>query len=232
MKREVKALLESVIKKYFIEGKPDKIRTEGVEEIKRLLKRYDVPYGKIKSEINPLIKEIQDDLGKLFLDKKLRPIDGTIQRELLRVAKNGQFGKNERQKKIYGIIEDVLSGNPEDINTALVKGLRKIKLEERYIEAEKENMKLALNNIKRAQNFISGDVKYLCYVGPETERSFCKEHLDKVYTLEEVQKMVNDFGQPALIYNGGYGPCRHRWINVIDNEVAKKEIATRLTKKL
>jgi capsid protein len=59
------------------------------------------------------------------------------------------------------------------------------------------------------------DVEKLKYTGPSAERSFCKNHLNKEYTLEEVKDMKNDEGQSALRYGGGHN-CRHGWDAVID----------------
>jgi hypothetical protein len=44
--------------------------------------------------------------------------------------------------------------------------------------------------------------------GPIPERDYCQRHLGKVYSLEEVEKMINDMGQPALYYCGGYKAVR------------------------
>jgi len=55
------------------------------------------------------------------------------------------------------------------------------------------------------------------YVTSGTTREFCAAHIDKVYSLGEVENMQNNFGQPALVYCGGYN-CRHRWAPVFGEE--------------
>ncbi len=60
-------------------------------------------------------------------------------------------------------------------------------------------------------DYKAAGVKYLRYSGPKgTERPFCKLHIEKVYKFKEVEEMLNNFNQLALIHCGGYN-CRHRW---------------------
>jgi len=53
------------------------------------------------------------------------------------------------------------------------------------------------------------------YYGPEdgATREFCRDHIDEIKTLDEWQNTMNDDGQSAAIYGGGYN-CRHRLVPV------------------
>ena len=52
------------------------------------------------------------------------------------------------------------------------------------------------------------------YVGsPVPERDFCKEHLNKTYTLEEIEKLDNGQHLNVMTFAGGYN-CRHFWLPV------------------
>jgi len=55
------------------------------------------------------------------------------------------------------------------------------------------------------------------YDGPEDakNRQFCAEHVGKIYTLDEIKQMYNDFGQSAWIYRGGWN-CRHYWTPIVE----------------
>jgi len=109
----------------------------------------------------------------------------------------------------------------------LERQLRKIKLEDRHIDTEIYTTQLALDNLSRAANYKDGMVPYLRYSGPSgTVRPFCMRIIDKVFTMEEVENMTNDFGYPALIYCGMWN-CRHRWDPVMDESEAKQEILKR-----
>lgn len=45
-----------------------------------------------------------------------------------------------------------------------------------------------------------------------TTREFCSELLNKnfVWRIEDMDELLNDFGQSAMVWRGGYN-CRHRW---------------------
>lgn len=65
-----------------------------------------------------------------------------------------------------------------------------------------------------------GDDPYFIYVGPSENtplgnsiRDFCRDHLDKIYSLKEIKAMDNGQGLPVLEYKGGYN-CRHHWATI------------------
>jgi hypothetical protein len=62
----------------------------------------------------------------------------------------------------------------------------------------------------------AGTDKFL-YVGPDDEitRPFCKQHVDRIYTRDEIAQMDNDQGLPVELFCGGYN-CRHHWRPVSD----------------
>jgi len=61
-------------------------------------------------------------------------------------------------------------------------------------------------------------IEYFRYDGPVDgkNRVFCSKHVGKVYSINEINKMVNDFGQPVLYFRGGWN-CRHYWTPVIED---------------
>src|SRR5262249_41168603 len=62
----------------------------------------------------------------------------------------------------------------------------------------------------------AGITKFL-YVGPDDDitRPFCHEHVDQVFTAEEIARMDNGQDLPVEIYCGGFN-CRHHWRPVSD----------------
>ena len=50
------------------------------------------------------------------------------------------------------------------------------------------------------------------YLGPNdaVTRKFCRAHVNKSYTLEEIKKLDNGQGLPVLQFQGGWN-CRHLW---------------------
>lgn len=67
----------------------------------------------------------------------------------------------------------------------------------------------------------AGIDKFL-YVGPDDDitRPFCAEHVDQIFTRDEIDAMDNGTDLPVSIYCGGYN-CRHHWRPVSD-ELAKE----------
>jgi hypothetical protein len=97
-----------------------------------------------------------------------------------------------------------------DWQTIARKGLIKLDLSEHQIETEIYTTSAAIDNVGRIIDFRSAGIKNLIYQGPEPQRHFCVEHYKKVYSIDDVNKMVNDFGEPAAAYCGGPN-CHHRW---------------------
>jgi len=215
MKREIKNIITSVIEKYFIEGKSDKLKSDGYAEIKKLIKRYNLPFSSVSSELNPLIKEVEDKLQQKFFQENLSPLEASIRQGLNSIIKRNNFAITDNQKKIQKIITKTLSGDRDKIEEELQRNLNRIKLEQRHIDTEIFTTKLALDNLKRSADFAGGGVEFLRYAGPSgTVRPFCREHINRIYSMKEVEAMTNNFGQPALVYAGGYN-CRHRWVPMI-----------------
>ena len=67
------------------------------------------------------------------------------------------------------------------------------------------------NTIDKA---VKNGAKKYKYVGTSfNSRQFCKDHLNKTYTIEEIEKMDNGQGLPVKYFCGGYN-CKHRLIAV------------------
>ncbi len=209
-------LVKNLIAKYFAEGKADKLKTEGIAELKLLLKRYNIPYSRVKPEINPMIKQIESDLKEKFTSVRLDESKIDFRQELGTIIQRNKTKLTEQQSKIKKITSEVLMKADTNWEKDLERQLRKIKLEDRHIDTEIYTTQLALDNLARAANYKDGMVPYLRYSGPSgTVRPFCEEHIDKIYRYDEVENMTNAFGQPALVYCGGFN-CRHRWDAIMD----------------
>lgn len=210
--------IKSIIKKYFTEGKADKLKTEGIEEIKTIIKRYGGFWKDYKNEVNNLIGQIQNELLKDFQQGHGTTIKNTLKAELNKIIERQQTIFSNNAKKAQAIIAKSLqesSINGKDWEPIVRRSLQKLNYEERHINTEIETTKSALNNLKRFKDFAATEREdlYLRYEGPEPQRNFCSIHYNKIYKLKDVEEMTNDFGQPAFTYCGGYN-CRHRWVPV------------------
>ena len=210
--------IKSIIKKYFTEGKADKLKTEGYDEIKIIIKRYGGFWKDYKEWINNLIQQVQNELLIAFKQGHGSTVQNTLKAELNKIIEREQTIFSNNAKKAQVIIasslqEDAIKG--KDWETIVRRNLQKLNFEEWHIQTEIETTKAALNNLKRFKDFseIERDDLFLRYEGPEPQRNFCKQHYNKIYKMEDVENMINDFGQPAFAYAGGYN-CRHRWVPV------------------
>lgn len=210
--------IKSIIKKYFTERKADKLKTDGFEEIKTIIKRYGGFWKDYKNELNALINQVQNDLLKDFQQGHGTTIQNTLKAELNKIIQREQTIFSNNAKKAQSIIAKSLQESAvqgKDWESIVRRSLQKLNFEERHINTEIETTKAALNNLKRFKDFAETEREdlHLRYEGPEPERNFCSIHYNKIYKLEEVKEMINDFGQPAFTYCGGYN-CRHRWVPV------------------
>lgn len=116
-----------------------------------------------------------------------------------------------------------------DINKSIIDKVIKLRKSGKELEIEDAISKLVkqkqyqirtLSNttqiaVSRAVTFKDSSKKQKYkYVGSRfNARIFCLTHLNKIYTLEEIEKLDNNQNLPVKYYCGGYN-CRHRWIKV------------------
>ncbi len=210
-------LIRSIIKRYFAEGKPDKIRTAGVDEIKAAIKREGGLWKDYKSKIYPLTQEISNEINRSFIQTNSAKLSIIDQQSFTTILQRLEKNTNGRGEEIYKTMRRAVAKSTEldkPWQEVAREMLRKIKLEDHYIQTEINTAENALDNLARFQSYKRTGIEKLQYDGPLPEREFCTIHYQKIYTLEEVQAMVNDFGEPAYTFCGGYN-CRHRWNPII-----------------
>lgn len=72
------------------------------------------------------------------------------------------------------------------------------------------------NNLTFRRAEISGTRRFL-YSGPiaPSTRPFCRAHVERIFTLDQIERMDNGQGLPVRQACGGYN-CRHEWVAVPD----------------
>lgn len=74
---------------------------------------------------------------------------------------------------------------------------------------------------------IEGDTLGAVYLGPEDgkNRPFCAAHVERWYTVAEIQAMQPDPGQPppVAVFAGGYN-CRHEWVPTLRSDAGREQI--------
>ena len=174
---------------------------------------------------------IEDALANL--STTYAPIDDNLKLSGLSVAefettakKAGIFTENYKYfaKQKTGVRNDIIKIFTENANDkdATEKDLRNNirSVMQKYKNSAKSIANTALMQLSRYQNIeqMKADgVKYFKYNGPTPQRPFCKEWFNKTISLEELEKLQNDFGNPAAVDGGGWN-CRHRWDAIITND--------------
>lgn len=93
-----------------------------------------------------------------------------------------------------------------------------------HIETEINTTLMAYQRILHKEKAKKAGITKFLYVGPDDAiiRPFCQEHVDGIYTDEEIAEMDNGMSLPVEIYCGGYN-CRHHWRPVSDELAAELE---------
>lgn len=206
-------LIRSIIKKYFEQGKPDKIRTEGVDEIKAVIKREGGLWKDYQGKISGYTKSISAEFTANFAKTNGADISIIDKQAFSSILQRLEKKSTDRAEEVYRTMREALAKATEldkpwqDVARTM---LRKIKLQDSYIATEINTAENSLDNLSRFQSFRRAGVEKLIYDGPLPERKWCKDHYKHVYTLKEVEEMVNQFGEPAFVYCGGFN-CTHRF---------------------
>lgn len=215
----LKNQIRNIIRKNYQNGTPERIR----KEVKQAIEEYFKT--KVEREV---IDKLRKEIEKEFADEYVKSITGkseyiTDAKKIIRSAsKQSDYLKDKLAKGIFEAIETVIE-NKTDWREIARENLRKLENSGIKIETELETHKAALDRLVRIKNLEETGWEYLEYAGPTgTVRPFCVEHIGRVYHIEEVKKMKNMFGQPALYYQGGYN-CRHRWDPVEGRIIEKDE---------
>jgi hypothetical protein len=117
------------------------------------------------------------------------------------------------------VLDSVIGGvkvKPSDIlDTAEGRTLSALK-------TELNTSLMAYQRITHLEKAKKGGITKFLYVGPDDKitRPFCQERVDKIFTIEEIEKWDNEQGLPASIYCGGYN-CRHH-LRPISEDLAKE----------
>jgi len=90
-----------------------------------------------------------------------------------------------------------------------------LKVAARHVGTIQNTTRAALSRVTTLDETVKSDSPFFRYAGRRyAARPFCKEHLDRVFHLMEINAMSNGQGlYPVIIYCGGYN-CGHRWVGV------------------
>lgn len=193
--------IETIVNNAFESGQTAAI----FRKIKKLLKKNSKKKEILKFA-NKYIKLQEKNREKSFLEKFTKPflldrfekINTGFEKRVLKAVKRGLFeGDSILAKK-------------------LVK--KAGKTADRHIATVVNTAKLGIAQGRVVEDALQAGIKKFLYMGPEVNaRPFCRDHLRKIYTIDEIMKMENGHGMPVIQYCGGWN-CRHRWVPVVGDE--------------
>jgi hypothetical protein len=179
---------------------------------------------KIPSELDNLISRsgvIRDYASGLISSAGSFVTDNTTQPEQEVFGTIAKQGEADFAKTVKGVMKDV----SQDVVRLLRqdKSIKEVseRLQLRYgrlrnvADTIALTSRTALSRANRINKAEKAGVKRLKYFGAPAERDFCVEHLDNIYTIEQIRQMDNGQGLEVLYYMGGFR-CRHSWLPVLD----------------
>lgn len=187
-----------------------------------------LPDALLQNGLTNLFQEIQETyLEELNLIQELLVISNLpsladIDKTQIAVILEADFKSLQDKFTIYGnelgqaLSRNILSGQAPDFNI-LTENLTTRTARNLITEYDTALSGLVTTvNVKKAQEVF--DNPKFEYVGANDKltRSFCQNHIGKVYTLEQIKALDNGQGLDVLTYRGGYN-CRHFWA-VVDDE--------------
>ena len=187
---------------------------------------FDRAKGLFRGEYDAVTDAFQDTTGKAAA------LSGFAQKNLDTLIEN-------RLAIAASFVTDYLGDVRAAVLDAVIGG-RKVNPRELFAQAEGRtlaNLKTELNTALMAYQQVvhfekaeKAGIELFLYVGPDDEvtRPFCVEHVDRIFTREQIDAMDNGQNLPVMIYRGGYN-CRHHW-RPVSNELAES-LGPRLTER-
>jgi hypothetical protein len=162
-------------------------------------------YAAAFNESDKLYKGIK---GIPFLETDLKIFTLVRQGALEEMA---YYANIDGQNLFNQLVQYNLTGNKAILEKGLLGNLDELRVAKSGSTIVETNIMTFSRTVNGARGINAGINTYR-YDGPDDiiTRPFCKEHIDKTYTLEEINEMDN--GQTSdVFFTGGGWNCRHRW---------------------
>lgn len=193
----------SIIREDIRNGTPQQSRRK-IEQLRRKMN--------LSKDAEKLAKQIAKEeikkLGKKYIEEKFSAVTQEAAKQIIEA-------ESALNSRIIKLAKQASSDIDED---KFLRNLQRFeRVQKRYLETVANTAGAA---VRRSQLFLDAEnagVKKYKYAGSTggNIRPFCAAHVNKIYTLDEIQKMDNGQGLSVQFYCGGYN-CRHRWIPLID----------------
>jgi len=198
MEEFLKAVQE-LVERLFAEGHPGEIR----HGIRLLAKKYKISRLGLK-EADKILRRIQNTLQDDFIKKFTKDL----------TVENVENITDKFEKGVLQAVRRGMRSSDPDLAMELVKSQSNVA--KQHLRTTVDTAKAGITQAQKLKDI--GEPEYFKLVGPKlSARSWCAEHVGKIYHISEIQKMDNGQGLPVLYFAGGYN-CRHRWVAVAHSE--------------
>lgn len=220
--RALQKKIEKLIADLLKQGKSE---SEIKKEVRKFIKKYN-PYKRLSeqfltdanSSIAEAQKNVKNTLYWISERTRVKPSKSALN---ILIKANQQFAiiDNQVRKGILDAVESAVNNN--QTKKQLANNI------EKSVSGAYRAETIANTSLQSYSQAVSIDeeknagVEKWKYVGASPERTFCKQHYNKVYTYQEIKNMDNQQGLSVVYFRGGYN-CTHRWRPVIDDALLNK----------
>jgi hypothetical protein len=192
-----------------------------LQEMQELVSLLSNMPAEIKDEIKRNLRQFKLYYESLF-DKKFLNDNG-ISLESAKILEPLREHISQQTAKASKAVVDMIrhgvkaGATNEEIARPLI---RKLNVFKKNAETLANTGRLSLIRNDAVNKSLEAGAKFFKYMGPASGiRSFCSDHLGKVFSIEEIRQMDNGQGLPVESYCGGYN-CRHRWVATVARSLA------------
>lgn len=182
----------------------------GAQGMNRVIDNLSANYGSILRDVQASLNDV--GISSEFDSGERRQIATVISFDLDSIRASIREYANRVKSQVA---RASLSGERIDFTDIFERNRARLL---RELETTLENALQGLRNGLVLGKSKKARVKRFKYVGPldDKTRPFCRLHVGKVFTTDEIARMDNEQGLPVITNLGGWN-CRHEWRPVKDN---------------
>ena len=199
---------------------------------REIAKEFGVYYdaAETATDFRPVLKDVGKVLKDAGIDKAITKADASLisafsDDAFSEMSGLGQQYSAQISERVYtGVVTgDLLEDMTQDISQMLIGGTDKAgKPMANHAKTIATTRYMEVDSVILRKKSEEAGIKKFKYAGSliKDSRKWCVEHVNKAYTLEEIEKWESQkwqgkkSGDPFVV-RGGWN-CRHRWLPVVD----------------
>lgn len=191
---------------------------QGLKEFAKLIEEFKEATAKEKKEFRKAVKSLEEDALNVYRELYYKKTDAPerVAEDLAATAKNIFDKGGLGVKSITGINNAMKLLQDGDIEAAVKIVKRSARTVHYRAQTIVNTLRLGRSRGSALDKALQSGVTRFKYVGPSFNiRPFCRAHLNKTYTIDEIRDMDNGQGLPVAEFCGGHN-CQHRFVPVVE----------------